>query len=157
MSVWGRMRTLIWFMMLCASAITVWASPPAELVLQPVEAIRSSKQYKYIYSSDIIKSSNLRQISKSNVKKGSDFWTSRERPKSALYLRLKIVKGGTLWVLWNSSWWQNMKKNQLNSVTVSKNVKGGPFGLCETPAGCKIWKKLKGDPLRTEKNCPKKI
>ena len=25
--------------------------------------------------------------------------TSRERPKSALYLRLKIVKGGTLWVL----------------------------------------------------------
>ena len=33
--------------------------------------------------------------------------TSRERPKLALYLRLKIVKGG-------------------------------PFGLCETPAGCKI-------------------
>ena len=32
--------------------------------------------------------------------------TSRERPKSALYLSLKIVKGG-------------------------------PFGLCETPAGCK--------------------
>ena len=25
--------------------------------------------------------------------------TSRERPKSALYLGLKIVKGGTLWVL----------------------------------------------------------
>ena len=32
--------------------------------------------------------------------------TSRERPKSAPYLRLKIEKGG-------------------------------PFGLCETPAGCK--------------------
>ena len=31
-----------------------------------------------------------------------------------------------------------MKKNELNSVAVSKNVKGGPFGLCETPAGCKI-------------------
>ena len=25
--------------------------------------------------------------------------TSRERPKSALYLRLKIVKAGTLWAL----------------------------------------------------------
>ena len=44
--------------------------------------------------------------------------TSWERPKSALYLRLKIVKGG-------------------------------PFGLCETPAGCKVWKKLKGSPLGT--------
>ena len=33
--------------------------------------------------------------------------TSRERPKWALYARLKIVKGG-------------------------------PFGLCETPVGCKI-------------------
>ena len=33
--------------------------------------------------------------------------TSRERPISALYLRLKIVKGA-------------------------------PFGLCETPVGCKI-------------------
>ena len=48
------------------------------------------------------------------------FSTSRERPKSALYLRLKIVKGGTLWVLWNSSWWQNMKKNELNSVQCRK-------------------------------------
>ena len=38
---------------------------------------------------------------------------SRERPKSVLYLRLKIVKGG-------------------------------PFELCETPVGCKIWKKIKG-------------
>ena len=52
--------------------------------------------------------------------------TSRERPKSALYLKLKIVKGR-------------------------------PFGLCETPAGCKIWKKLKGSPLGTWKNFPKKI
>ena len=33
--------------------------------------------------------------------------TSRERPQSALYLRLKILKGGS-------------------------------FGLCETPVGCKI-------------------
>ena len=68
--------------------------------------------------------------------------TSRERPKSALYLRLKIVKGGTLRALWNSSWLQNLKKNWggalwrlekiskknlkmifLNSVTVPKKVK----------------------------------
>ena len=40
------------------------------------------------------------------------------------------------------------EKNELNSVTVSKNVKRGPFGLCETPAGCKIWKKLKGGPFK---------
>ena len=44
--------------------------------------------------------------------------TSRERPRSALYLRLKIVKGG-------------------------------PFGFCETPAGCKILKKNKEDPSVT--------
>ena len=36
----------------------------------------------------------------------SNYETSRELPKSAPYLRLKIEKGG-------------------------------PFGLCETPAGCK--------------------
>ena len=44
--------------------------------------------------------------------------TSRERPKSAPYLRLKIEKGG-------------------------------PFGLCETPAGCKKRKKIEGEPLGT--------
>ena len=50
--------------------------------------------------------------------------TSRERPKSAIYLRLKIVKGG-------------------------------PFGLCETPAGCKI-KKIEGGPLEALKDFQKK-
>ena len=44
--------------------------------------------------------------------------TSRERPKSAPYLRLKIEKGG-------------------------------PSGLCETPAGCKNEKKIEGEPLGT--------
>ena len=52
--------------------------------------------------------------------------TSRERPKLALYLRLKIVKGG-------------------------------PFGLCETPFGCKTFKKLKGDPWEILKNFRKKF
>ena len=42
--------------------------------------------------------------------------TSREPPKSAPYLRLKIEKGG-------------------------------PFGLCETPAGCKKMKKIEGGTL----------
>ena len=50
--------------------------------------------------------------------------TSRERPKSAPNLRLKIEKGG-------------------------------PFGLCETPAGCKKWKKMKGGPFGDMKKFPK--
>ena len=51
--------------------------------------------------------------------------TSRERPKSALYLRLKIVKGG-------------------------------PFGLCETPVGCK-YEKIKGGPLGDFGKFPEKL
>ena len=70
--------------------------------------------------------------------------TSRERPKSALYLRLKIVKGGPFGLCetpasnenmkkkWGRALWGLKKISQkilkmrfLNSVTVSKNVKGG--------------------------------
>ena len=47
------------------------------------------------------------------------FVISRERPKLALYLRLKIVKGGPL-ELRNSSWLQNEK------------LKGGPLGDFKT-------------------------
>ena len=36
-------------------------------------------------------------------------------------------------------------------------LNGGPFGLCETPAGCKIWKKMKESPLGVWKNFPKKF
>ena len=36
----------------------------------------------------------------------------------------------------------------LNSVTVPKIVEGGPFEPCETPAGCKTFKKLKEGPFR---------
>ena len=49
--------------------------------------------------------------------------TSRERPKSAPHLRLKIEKGG-------------------------------PFGLCETPASCKNEIKLKGGPFGDMKKFP---
>ena len=52
-----------------------------------------------------------------NIHSVAKHQTSRERPKSAPYLRLKIVKSGTLRALWNSSWLQIMKKNS----------KGGPF------------------------------
>ena len=74
--------------------------------------------------------------------------TSRERPKSVLYLRLKIVKGGTPRALWNSSWLQNMKKNWgepfgdlkkfpkkiiemrfLNSHSAEKCKRGDPLGF----------------------------
>ena len=55
-----------------------------------------------------------------------EYKTSRERPKSALYLRLKIVKGGLV-------------------------------GFCETPAGGKILKKLKGGPFKDLEKLPKKI
>ena len=81
-----------------------------------------------------------RQLLRSNETK----YNKPRTAKSALYLRLKIVKRGTLRALWNSSWLQNMKKIEgeplgdlkkfpkkyfkmwfLNSVTVPKNVKGG--------------------------------
>ena len=61
----------------------------------------------------------------SSIKVSIYFQTSRERPKSALYLRLKIVKGG-------------------------------PFGLFETPVGCTIWKKIEGGPFGDFKNFSKK-
>ena len=38
--------------------------------------------------------------------------TSRERPKSALYIRLKIVKGGTLWDFLTSTVLQNNETNE---------------------------------------------
>ena len=39
---------------------------------------------------------------------------------------------------------------KVGAISKAQNLKGGPFGLCETPGGCKkIFKKLKGDPLAT--------
>ena len=47
---------------------------------------------------------------------------------------------------------------KVGAISKAQNLKGGPFGLCETPAGCKKFeKKLKGDPLGTWKNFPKKF
>ena len=75
--------------------------------------------------------------------------TSRERPKSALYVRLKmrevhkIVKGGPFGLFETPVLWKirkklnffgekvskNLKMRFLNSVTVPKNVQGGLFGI----------------------------
>ena len=40
---------------------------------------------------------------------------------------------------------------KVGAISKAQSLKGGPFGLCETPAGCKKFeKKLKrGDPLGT--------
>ena len=68
--------------------------------------------------------------------------TSRERPKSAPYLRLKIVKSGTLRALWNSSWLQNMKKIEGGTLwglekIYKKSVKNEIFEQCHSAEKCK--------------------
>ena len=42
---------------------------------------------------------------------------------------------------------------KVGAISKAQNLKGGPFGLCETPAGCK---KLKGGPFGDMK-FPKKF
>ena len=45
---------------------------------------------------------------------------------------------------------------KVGAISEAQNLKGGPFGLCETPAGCKkILKKLKGGPFGDMKKFPK--
>ena len=42
---------------------------------------------------------------------------------------------------------------KVGAISKAQNLKGGPFGLCETPAGCKKLKKIEGGTLwRHEKN-----
>ena len=87
--------------------------------------------------------------------------------KAGTISKVQNGKRGTLWALWNSSWLENMKKikeGSLNSVTVPKNVKGGPFGIFWDPLCCKMSKKRRRDPLvESKKNfeksriVPKKI
>ena len=36
---------------------------------------------------------------------------------------------------------------KVGAISEAQNLKGGPFGLCETPAGCKIFKKIEGGTL----------
>ena len=44
------------------------------------------------------------------------------------------------------------------AISKAQNLKGGPFGLCETPAGCEKFEKIEGGTLwRHEKISPKKI
>ena len=85
--------------------------------------------------------------------------TSRERPESAPYLRLKNSKRTTVPALG-----KNWKKIPFFSKffwspvspTLSKNVKGGPLGFFEHPFFCKIEKKWRGDLLETLKKFAKK-
>ena len=46
---------------------------------------------------------------------------------------------------------------KVGAISKAQNLKGGPFGLCETPAGSKKFKKLKGGPFGDMKKIPKKI
>ena len=79
------------------------------------------------------------------------FETSRERPKSALYLRLKIVKEGPFGlceILVGSG--NSEKKLKWDFWTVSqcrKMLKGGPFGIFWHPLCCKIFEQTKGRPF----------
>ena len=62
-------------------------------------------------------------------------------------------------VLLKSYHWQKQRhfetKNKprtakVGAISKAQNLKRGPFGLCETPAGCKKFeKKMKGSPLET--------
>ena len=46
---------------------------------------------------------------------------------------------------------------KVGAISKAQNLKGGPFGLCETPAGCKKFKKIEGGTLwRHEKIFQKK-
>ena len=46
---------------------------------------------------------------------------------------------------------------KVGAISKAQSLKGGPFGLCETPAGCKNFeKKLKGGPFGDMKKFPKK-
>ena len=47
---------------------------------------------------------------------------------------------------------------KVGAISKAQSLKGGPFGLCETPAGCKKFeKKLKGGPFGDMKKIPKKF
>ena len=76
----------------------------------------------------------------------------------------KKLKGWTLWGFSTSILSQNIKKlkgdplskffSGKKSLTMPKKLKGGPFGLCETPVGCKMLLQChsaenckRGDPL----------
>ena len=45
---------------------------------------------------------------------------------------------------------------KVGAISKAQNLEGGPFGLCETPAGCKIFLKIEGGPFGDMKKFPKK-
>ena len=64
-----------------------------------------------------------------------------------------------LWTFQTCNLLQNINKPRtakVGAISKAQNLKGGPFGLCETPAGCKKFKKLKGGPFGDMKKFPKK-
>ena len=46
---------------------------------------------------------------------------------------------------------------KVGAISKAQNLKGGPFGLCETPADCKKFLKIEGGPFGDMKKFPKKI
>ena len=46
---------------------------------------------------------------------------------------------------------------KVGAISKPQNCKRGPFGLCETSVGYKIWKKIKGDPREILKNFRNKL
>ena len=80
--------------------------------------------------------------------------TSRERPKSAPYLRLKNSQSTFEYSL------LQYPHDEIFLVSgkshSAKNVKGGTWGVFEHPFFCKIEKKLKGGPYGDIKKIAKK-
>ena len=57
------------------------------------------------------------------------------------------------WIIFNKP-----RTAKVGTISKPKNLKGGPFGLCENPAGCKKFKKIEGGTLwRHEKISQKKF
>ena len=83
--------------------------------------------------------------------------TSRERPKSALYLRLKNVKGGLFGFCETPAGGKIWKKWIEQCHSVEKCKWGDPLGFVKLQLFWKYEKNWRGDHLRTEKKCPKKI
>ena len=46
---------------------------------------------------------------------------------------------------------------KVGAISKAQNLKGGPFGPCETPAGCKKFKKIEGGTLWRHEKISQKI
>ena len=68
--------------------------------------------------------------------------TSRERPKSAPYLRLKNIQGTTIENIWKTIFFQ--KKNLVKKSHIAENPKKRPFRLNKRFSQTENFKKFKG-------------